>query len=87
MDDSKSKERVIQRLKRIEGQIRGIQRMIESDQYCLDVLTQISAARAALNKVGMLVFEEHSHSCLTEAIEKNQEEAIDQVMQALKRFI
>ena len=47
MDNSEGKKKIIQRLKRIEGQIRGIQRMIEDDKYCIDVLTQVAAARAA----------------------------------------
>ena len=87
MDDNESKKKIIQRLKRIEGQIRGIQKMIEDEKYCIDVLTQVSAARAALDRVGMNIFEEHSHSCLLRAIEDGQVDAIDELMGALKRLL
>ncbi|HHT36967.1 MAG TPA: metal-sensitive transcriptional regulator [Firmicutes bacterium] len=87
MDDNESKKKIIQRLKRIEGQIRGIQKMIEDEKYCIDVLTQVSAARAALDRVGMIIFEEHSHSCLLRAIEDGQVDAIDELMGALKRLL
>ncbi|NLM70251.1 MAG: metal-sensitive transcriptional regulator [Firmicutes bacterium] len=87
MDNSEGKKKIIQRLKRIEGQIRGIQRMIEDDKYCIDVLTQVAAARAALDRVGMIIFEEHSHSCLLKAIEEGQVDALDELMHALKRLL
>ncbi len=80
------KKRIIQRLRRIEGQVRGIQKMIAEDQYCIDILTQIAAARSGLNRVGLIILEEHSHSCLLEAIQDNRSEAIDEFMEALKRF-
>jgi len=84
---SSDTKKIIQRLKRIEGQVRGIQRMIADDQYCIDILTQIAAARSALNQVGLIILEEHSHTCLIEAIQDNRSEAIEEFMDALKRFM
>ena len=58
----------LHRLKNVEGHIRGIQRMIDEDQYCIDVIRQINAAQAALNKVSTIILEEHLNSCVTTAI-------------------
>ena len=58
----------LHRLKNIEGHIRGIQRMIDEDQYCIDVIRQINAAQAALNKVSTIILEEHLNSCVITAI-------------------
>lgn len=64
------------RLKRIEGQVRGIQRMIEEDKYCVDILTQISAIRGALKKVGLNILDAHTHGCVQRAIKNEEGEAI-----------
>jgi DNA-binding FrmR family transcriptional regulator len=61
---SASKEQVLDRLARIEGQIRGVSRMVEEDRYCIDVLTQISAARAALEQVSLGLLDEHARHCM-----------------------
>jgi DNA-binding FrmR family transcriptional regulator len=61
------KEQLLKRLKRAEGQVRGIARMIEEDTYCIDILTQISAAEAALDKVALELLREHSKHCLSDA--------------------
>lgn len=87
VEDSPERKKIIQRLKRIEGQIRGIQKMIEDDKYCIDVLTQVAAARAALDKVGLAIFEEHSQTCLLQAMEENSSEALEELMEVLKRFM
>ena len=58
----------LKRLRRIEGQVRGLQRMVESDTYCIDVLTQISAATKALESVALLLLDEHLSHCVAEAI-------------------
>ena len=63
-----NKEAHLKRLRRIEGQVRGLQRMVESDTYCIDVLTQISAATKALESVALLLLEEHLSHCVAEAI-------------------
>ncbi|MCK8824075.1 metal-sensitive transcriptional regulator [Fuchsiella alkaliacetigena] len=85
---SKEREELINRLKRIEGQIRGIQRMVDEDKYCVEVLTQIAAARAALNKVGMSILADHTHGCVREAVaqEEDGDEIIDELMEVIFKF-
>jgi len=84
---TKEKDQLITRLKRIEGQVRGIQNMIESDRYCVDILTQISAINAAMNKVGLHLLERHTQHCVADAIKDgNGEEAIQELMEVFKRF-
>lgn len=65
----------LKRLRRIEGQIRGLQRMVEEDKYCIDVLTQISAATRALESVALNLLDEHLHHCVAHAIEAGGDEA------------
>jgi CsoR family transcriptional regulator, copper-sensing transcriptional repressor len=66
---ARDKQQVQDRLRRIEGQVRGIQKMVEEDRYCIDVLTQVSAAvRAALEKVALVLLADHTEHCVTEAI-------------------
>ena len=62
---SNNKDLVLMRLKRAEGQVRGVARMIADDKYCIDVLTQINAAQAALDKVALELLRDHAHHCLT----------------------
>lgn len=62
-----TKEDVIKRLRRIEGQVKGIQKMIAEDKYCVDILTQVAAIRAAINKVGSILLEKHSMRCIEDA--------------------
>lgn len=85
---SDSKEDIIRRLKKIEGQVKGIQRMVDSDKYCVDVLIQVAAVRAAINRVGTIVFEHHSRGCMRNAVEDNDKEAaIDELIRVLSKFI
>jgi len=65
---------VVNRLKRIEGQVRGIQRMVEDDRYCIDILTQIQAIKAAIGKVESEVLRNHARHCVREAIASGDEE-------------
>jgi DNA-binding FrmR family transcriptional regulator len=65
---SKDKDAVLSRLRRVEGQVRGIEKMIEDDRYCIDVLTQVNAARAALESVALQLLSDHTEHCVTEAI-------------------
>ena len=67
---TQDKDAVLKRLRRIEGQVRGLQRMVEEDQYCIDVLTQISAATSALRAVALGLLEDHLGHCVTHAIGK-----------------
>ena len=62
------KRSVEQRLRRVEGQVRGLQKMVEDDRYCIDVLTQIGAVKAALDRVALLLLADHTEHCVTEAI-------------------
>ena len=75
------------RLRRIEGQIRGLQRMIDEDQYCIDILTQLNSATAALRAVGMGLLDDHVRHCVAESIERGDGEAkIEELMAAVGRF-
>src|SRR5690625_110849 len=81
------KQAVINRLKRIEGQVRGIQRMIEEDRYCVDILVQISAINAALKKVGYTVTERHMKHCINHAIIDGEgDSAIEELLEVMKQF-
>ncbi|NLK07964.1 MAG: metal-sensitive transcriptional regulator [Firmicutes bacterium] len=85
--DPARKKNLLSRLSRIEGQIRGISRMIEDEQYCIDVLNQISAARSALNSVGQIMLEGHIKGCVTDAIQHGVGDAsIDELMDAIKKY-
>lgn len=61
-------EEALRRLKNVEGHIRGIRRMVENDTYCIDVIRQIHAAQAALNKISTMILEDHLNSCLITAV-------------------
>ncbi|MDQ2923698.1 MAG: metal-sensitive transcriptional regulator [Candidatus Dormibacteraeota bacterium] len=65
---TKDKHKVQARLRRIEGQVRGIQKMVDEDRYCIDVLTQVNATRAALESVALQLLAEHTEHCVAEAI-------------------
>ena len=82
------KDNLKNRLKRIEGQIRGLQKMIDEEKYCVDVLTQINAAKGALNKVGMEVLESHTKGCVANAIkeEEQEDEIINELMDVIFKF-
>ena len=85
---SESKEDLIRRLKKIEGQVKGIQRMVDADKYCVDVLIQVAAVRAAINRVGTIIFEHHSRECMRDAVESSdQEAAIEELVGVLSKFI
>ena|SRR5690554_3534251 len=75
------------RLKRIEGQVRGIQKMIEEDRYCVDVLVQISAIKAALDKVGYHMMERHAKMCVLSAVKHGDGEVyMDELMKVVKQY-
>lgn len=84
----RDKDNLLRRLRRIEGQIRGLQRMVDEDKYCVDILVQVAAARAALNKVGLMLLEDHTRGCVAGAIAANEAEpAIDELMDVIHRFL
>ena len=68
---TKDRDAYLKRLRRIEGQIRGLQRMVEQDQYCIDVLTQVSAATKALQSFALVLLEEHMATCVVDAAADN----------------
>ncbi len=81
------KAALMKRLARLEGQVRGIAGMIEGDRYCVDVLTQIAAARSALDAVAQQLLENHLKGCVARAVnEGNSDEAIAEVMALLKKM-
>ncbi|NLZ52209.1 MAG: metal-sensitive transcriptional regulator [Thermoanaerobacteraceae bacterium] len=83
-----NKANLQQRLRRIEGQIKGIQRMIENEKYCADILIQIAAVRAALNKVGLIIFEDHTKGCVAEAIQTDSgDKKINELVDIISKFI
>lgn len=87
---SQDKEAVLRRLRRIEGQIRGLQRMVDTDTYCIDVLTQISAATRALESVALELLGDHLGHCVREAVAQGGPEADEKVReahQAIERLV
>lgn len=80
------KAKLLARLRRIEGQVRGVQRMVEEDQYCLDVLTQLSAIIAGARATGLLVLEDHIRGCVVGAGPDDREAALDELTEAIERF-
>lgn len=70
-----TKQAYLKRLRRIEGQVRGIGRMVEEEKYCIDILTQVSAATKALQSVALALLDEHMHSCVLDAAQRGGEEA------------
>lgn len=75
------------RLRRIAGQINGIEKMVEDRRYCVDTLQQIMAARSALNQVALLILESHTKSCVVTAIQENRtEESVKELMDVLSKF-
>ncbi|NML50065.1 metal-sensitive transcriptional regulator [Streptomyces sp. R302] len=81
---AQQKEDIIRRLRRIEGQVRGVQRMVDEDTYCIDVLTQVSAINAALQSCAVALLDEHLACCVTEAIAAGGDEAKEKVGEASK---
>lgn len=79
---SVEKELVLKRLRRIEGQIRGLERMVEDDRYCIDVLAQVSASTAALHSVALVLLDEHLAHCVTNAVKAGGEEADEKLAEA-----
>ncbi len=81
------KAAIIRRLRRIEGQIKGIQKMVEQDKFCGDVLVQVAAARSALNNAGGLILENYMKNCLTNYLEGSSGEAeLDNLIEILLKY-
>ena len=84
---SATKQELRNRLRRIEGQVRGLQGMVEDERYCIDVLTQISAVQAALDKVALGLVDEHTRRCTAGASEAERPERTDELMAAIGRLM
>ena len=88
--DAPSHKRELDALARIEGQVRGLQRMVESERYCVDILTQVRAARAALRRVEESVLREHVEHCVVNAVRvgkrAEQQQKIDELLDVVARF-
>lgn len=83
----RDRSRIQTRLRRIEGQVRGIQRMVDEEKYCLDILTQISAVIASMRSVGVLVLEDHIRGCVVNAGPDEQEATLEELNLAIERFV
>ncbi|GAB6088462.1 metal-sensitive transcriptional regulator [Spirochaeta dissipatitropha] len=90
MMDDKQKQKALDRLSRIEGQVRGIRRMVEEDRYCMDILTQTRSVFAAIRGVEEYILENHLHTCVTEAIRSGdhneQSRKMDEIMELISRI-
>ena len=81
------KEALVKRLRRVEGQVRGVERMVDEERYCIDVVTQITAIQAALDKVALGLLEEHAQHCVIGGEDDEQEERTTELMAAVKRLM
>ena len=82
-----TKDQLLTRLRRIEGQVGGIQRMVEDDRYCIDVLTQIGAVQAALDKVALGLLDDHAHHCVVGGPSAKKAERTEELMSAIGRLM
>lgn len=86
--DSAAKDKLLKRLSRVEGQVRGISRMVEEERYCVDILVQIAAARAALDKVGLEILRNHTKGCVSKAVRQGEgEHAVEELISVIEKFI
>ena len=85
---AQDKEKVLTRLRRIEGQVRGLHKMVEEDRYCIDVLTQVAAVKAALESVSLTLLEDHMEHCVAEAIRSGDgTEKVKELSAAVQRLV
>jgi DNA-binding FrmR family transcriptional regulator len=90
MMDEQAKGKVLGRLRRIEGQVQGIQRMVEEDKYCVDILLQLTAVQGAVEQVQKLILGQHIESCVTDAIRsgnsRDRQKKMDELLEVFSRF-
>jgi CsoR family transcriptional regulator, copper-sensing transcriptional repressor len=86
---AQDKEKLQNRLRRIEGQVRGVQRMVDEEKYCVDILTQIGSIVSATEQVGLLLLKDHVEHCVRESVEKGEgaDEKIEELTDAVERFL
>ena len=82
-----TKPQLINRLARVEGQIRGVSEMVTQDRYCIDVITQITAAQAALDRIALGLLDDHAHHCLTRGAARPPAQQVDELMSAVGRLV
>jgi DNA-binding FrmR family transcriptional regulator len=88
MNNQNTRKNVLIRLRRIEGQVRGVQRMIENETECSEIMNQIAAIKSAVNQVGLLVFENHARECIARSLqEEDNEQSFDEIVKMMGRFI
>ncbi|MGI9252496.1 MAG: metal-sensitive transcriptional regulator [Thermomicrobiales bacterium] len=80
------KARIRNRLRRLEGQVRGVQRMVDEDEYCLDILTQLSAVIAGARATGLLILEDHIRGCVIDGDPADREATLAELTEAIERF-
>ncbi|MEG1458362.1 MAG: metal-sensing transcriptional repressor [Acetivibrio sp.] len=85
--DAKEYKDLMNRLNRIEGQVRGIKGMVENDAYCVDILTQVSAIQSALNGFNKVLLSNHIHTCVVEEIRKGNDEVVDELMKTFVKLM
>jgi DNA-binding FrmR family transcriptional regulator len=81
--------KLLTNLRRIEGQVRGVQKMIEEERYCVDILTQLAAIKASTNKIGLALLEDHTRGCVKNAIQEQEDEGnshIEELMEVIRAF-
>ncbi len=84
---SMNRDEYLRRLRRIEGQVRGLQRMVEEDRYCIDILTQVSSVTKALQGVAVGLLDEHMHHCVMEAAANGDNSKVTEATAAIERLI
>jgi CsoR family transcriptional regulator, copper-sensing transcriptional repressor len=84
---TENRDAVLKRLRRIEGQVRGVERMVEENRYCIDVVTQVTAIQAALDKVALELLSDHAAHCVAGAVGHTQAERTEELMAAVKRLL
>ena len=85
--DEKEYKDLLNRLRRIEGQVRGVEKMVENDAYCVDILTQVSAVTAALNSFNKVLLANHIRTCVAEDIREGKDETIDELVSTLQKLM
>lgn len=83
LSKTNDKEALIKRLKRIEGQVKGVQKMVDDERYCVDILVQVSAIRSAINKVGTIILENHIKGCVSDSLKDGDNHATDDMINEL----
>ncbi len=85
--DATEYKALVNRLNRIEGQVRGIKKMLDNDAYCTDILTQVSAIQAALNSFNKVLLSNHIHTCVAQNIKNGNDLVIDELVEALQKIM